>query len=205
MLEIFKKTVLAMLVICMVMLTVTTSKKAHAAADELVEQPTQEMAKAPVREYRPMEPATVEPQHTPSAMAMTTMEAMEQIIVEETEQAYLYNEEDMELMARTVHAEARGEEFEGKVAVAQVIINRYESGRFGDSIRRVVFARNQFAVSKKYDDECMQAVEAAVEEKLHPEDMYYFRVSKKKKWRNFVFYDRIGDHSFYCAKTQADE
>ena len=108
-------------------------------------------------------------------------------------------------MARTVSAEARGEHFEGKVAVAQVILNRYESGKFGNSIRKVVFARNQFAVSKKYDDECMEAVEAAVEENLHPEDMYYFRVSKKKKWRNFVFYDRIGGHSFYCAKPPRAE
>ena len=204
MLEIFKKTVLAMLVICMVMVTMTTSKKAHALADEQIEEPTEKLvAQALVPEYRPVSVAT-KSQHMPSAMAMTATEAMEQIIVEETEQAYLYNEEDMELMARTVYAEARGENFEGKVAVAQVILNRYESGRFGNSIKRVVFARNQFAVSKKYDDECMAAVEAAVEEKLHPEDMYYFRVSKKKKWRNFVFYDRIGDHSFYCAKPQAE-
>lgn len=196
-----------MLVICMVMLTMTTSKKAHALADVHIVEPAEMLAAhAPIERSAAQEPVKKEePQHMPSAMAMTSTEAMEQIVVEETEQAYLYNEEDMELMARTVYAEARGEEFEGKVAVAQVILNRYESGRFGDSIRRVVLAKNQFAVSKKYDDECMEAVEAAIEEKLHPEDMYYFRVSKKKKWRNFEFYDRIGNHSFYCAKPQEDE
>jgi spore germination cell wall hydrolase CwlJ-like protein len=56
-------------------------------------------------------------------------------------------------------------------------------------------------VSKKYNDESMAAVEAAIEgHGEFPEDMYYFQVSKRKRWHNFKYFDRIGNHSFYCAK-----
>jgi len=119
-------------------------------------------------------------------------------IAEETR--YQYSEEEKVYIARTVYAESRGEVFEGQVAVATVIMNRFESGKFGDSVKRVVFARNQFAVSKKYDDEIMKAVDAAIQRRGDfPEDLYYFQVSKRKKWYSFRFYARIGNHNFFQA------
>lgn len=114
--------------------------------------------------------------------------------------SYAYSEQEKAFIARVVYAEARGEIFEGKVAVAAVVLNRFESGRFGKTVKRVVFARNQFAVSRRYTAECMKAVEIAIDNKdAYPDDMYYFRVSKSKKWRNFDYFTRIGNHSFYCA------
>ncbi len=121
-------------------------------------------------------------------------------IEEETETEREYTDREKEMIAYVVYAEARGERFEGKVAVAQVVINRFESGRFGKSVKKVVYARSQFAVSKRYNKSCMDAVEHAIENRPHPENMYYFQVSKRKKWRNFVYYRRIGNHSFYCSK-----
>ena len=113
---------------------------------------------------------------------------------------YAYSEQEKAYIARVVYAEARGEKFEGKVAVAAVVLNRFESGLYGKSVKRVVFARNQFAVSKRYSAECLEAVEAAIDrDDTYPDDMYYFRVSKSKKWRNFDYHTRIGNHSFYCA------
>ena len=121
-------------------------------------------------------------------------------ISEVEDPSYEYNDEEKAYIARVVYAEARGESFEGKVAVAAVVLNRFESGEFGSTVKRVVFARKQFAVSKRYNDECLDAVNAAIEQDdAFPEDMYYFRVSKSKKWRSFEYYDRIGNHSFYCA------
>ena len=124
----------------------------------------------------------------------------EEKTIEQDEEAYVYNDDDKELIARVVYAESRGEKWDGKVAVAQVVLNRFESGRFGNSVKRVVFARHQFAVSKKYNDECMLAVEAAIEERPYPDNMFFFQVSKKTTWRNFVFYERIGNHNFFCSK-----
>ncbi|NLT97836.1 MAG: cell wall hydrolase [Christensenellaceae bacterium] len=114
--------------------------------------------------------------------------------------AHIYTEQEKAYIARVVYAEARGEPFEGKVAVAAVVLNRFESGRFGRTVKKVVFARNQFAVSRRYNAECMAAVNAAIDQRdAFPDDMYYFQVSKSKRWRNFKYYTRIGHHSFYCA------
>lgn len=51
--------------------------------------------------------------------------------------------EDLLLLARAIHAEARGESFEGQVAVGAVILNRLHSPHFPDSVREVVFQRSK--------------------------------------------------------------
>lgn len=43
------------------------------------------------------------------------------------------------LMARTIHAEARGEPFVGQVAVGAVIMNRVHSAKFPNSISGVIY------------------------------------------------------------------
>lgn len=48
----------------------------------------------------------------------------------------------LECLARNIYYEAGGEPFEGKVAVAQVTINRTESGVFPSDICRVVYQKN---------------------------------------------------------------
>jgi len=48
----------------------------------------------------------------------------------------------LECLARNIYYEAGGEPFEGKVAVAQVTINRSESGVFPSDICRVVYQKN---------------------------------------------------------------
>ena len=137
----------------------------------------------------------------PSATPASSEVSFRSILTAAEEASYEYSEEEKAYIARVVYAEARGEAFEGQVAVAAVVLNRFESGRFGKTVKRVVFARHQFAVSRKYNDESMAAVEAAIEQRGEfPEDMYYFQVSKRKRWRNFEYYDRIGNHSFYCAR-----
>ncbi|MCP3741493.1 cell wall hydrolase [Rossellomorea sp. BNER] len=48
------------------------------------------------------------------------------------------------LMAQIVHGEARGESYEGQVAVAAVILNRVESSEFPNTISNVIFQKNAF-------------------------------------------------------------
>lgn len=52
---------------------------------------------------------------------------------------------ETECLALSVYWEAKGEPLEGQLAVAQVILNRVERGRFGDSICGVVKAPRQFS------------------------------------------------------------
>lgn len=50
--------------------------------------------------------------------------------------------EDLLLLARAIYAEARGESFDGQVAVGAVILNRTHSPYFPDTIREVIMQRN---------------------------------------------------------------
>src|SRR5699024_11566530 len=50
-----------------------------------------------------------------------------------------YSQNDINLMANAVHGEARGEPYEGQVAVAAVILNRVESETFTNNISGGIF------------------------------------------------------------------
>lgn len=52
--------------------------------------------------------------------------------------------EDVHIIAKVVYGEARGESFEGQVAVAAVVLNRVESPDFPFTVSEVVFQRNAF-------------------------------------------------------------
>lgn len=55
-----------------------------------------------------------------------------------------YTAEDLEVLARVIHGEARGEPYVGQVAVGAVVMNRVKSTSFPNTIRAVVYAKNQF-------------------------------------------------------------
>lgn len=77
-------------------------------------------------------------------------------------------EDDLNLMAKIVYAESKGEPFEGKVAVASVILNRVLSPGFPDSIREVILQPNAFScvingeISVVPTEECYNAVYEAI-------------------------------------------
>jgi spore germination cell wall hydrolase CwlJ-like protein len=50
----------------------------------------------------------------------------------------------LDCLTRNIYWEAASEPFEGKVAVAQVTMNRVESGRFGKDVCGVVYQKNVF-------------------------------------------------------------
>lgn len=59
------------------------------------------------------------------------------------------NENDIVLMAQVVYAESRGEPYEGKVAVASVILNRLKDTTFPMCIDKVVKQNGAFSCVKK--------------------------------------------------------
>ncbi|MEH7380151.1 cell wall hydrolase [Bacillus sp. JJ1533] len=83
---------------------------------------------------------------------------------------YNFSAEELDLLARIVRAEAQAEPFEGKVAVAAVVLNRLESPKFPDTIQGVIYQRGQFqpvrngAINKPADEESKKAVRAALTE-----------------------------------------
>lgn len=59
------------------------------------------------------------------------------------QQALAEKLKQLECLAKNVYWEAASEPYEGKVAVAQVTMNRLESGRYGQTICQVVFQRSK--------------------------------------------------------------
>ncbi len=58
-----------------------------------------------------------------------------------------YSEEDLKLLACLVHAEAGSQSYEGKLAVANIVLNRVKSSKYPDSIKAVIYQPGQFSVA----------------------------------------------------------
>lgn len=77
-------------------------------------------------------------------------------------------QDDIYLMSQIVYAESKGEPFEGKVAVASVILNRVLSPNFPNTVEEVVFQRNAFScvidneINVSPSQECFDAVYEAI-------------------------------------------
>ena len=76
---------------------------------------------------------------------------------------------ELDLLARAVHAEAKGEPYEGKVAVAAVILNRVDHPEFPNTIAGVIYEPLAFQVvaNGTINQEPDEASRQAAYEALH--------------------------------------
>lgn len=90
-----------------------------------------------------------------------------QVFNSKQKQLYIL-QSDIDIMAKLVYAESRGEPFEGKVAVASVVLNRVMNSEFPNSIKEVIFQKNAFSCVKNNeivanpDKVCYDAVYEAI-------------------------------------------
>lgn len=134
-------------------------------------------------------------------------ETPEELTVEpEPENRYAelhFSDEDVYILACLVYHEARGESFEGQVAVVEVVLNRMLSDYFPDTVEEVVFQKYgdvwQFSpapylYSAEPDKEQYLAVHTAIEEREHilSEDTVYFSTAPYNDSLDMV----IGNHYF---------
>ncbi|HWO95902.1 MAG TPA: cell wall hydrolase [Bacillus sp. (in: firmicutes)] len=93
--------------------------------------------------------------------------------------------EDKDLLSRLVEAEAKGEPYQGKVAVAMVVLNRVASPEFPNSIHDVIYQQlenggYQFtpvgngAINQPASDESKRAVDEALANQDSANDALYF-------------------------------
>ena len=120
-----------------------------------------------------------------------------------------YDETDLYWMARIITAEARGESFEGQIAVGGVIMNRITSSEFPDTVYDVVFDRRygvQFtpaysgAIYNTPTESCIIAAKIALDGGNTAGDSLYFSSSSVGCWaaRSRPYTMTIGNHSFYA-------
>ncbi|AEF94339.1 spore cortex-lytic enzyme [Desulfotomaculum nigrificans CO-1-SRB] len=113
--------------------------------------------------------------------------------------------QDLYDLARVVYGEARGESFEGQVAVASVVLNRLRSGQFGHTVQDVIFQPWAFTAVHdgqfylEPDATAFQAVQAALSG-WDPTGgaLYYWNpVTATSPWVwNRPVVGRIGNHVF---------
>jgi uncharacterized protein YgiM (DUF1202 family) len=58
-----------------------------------------------------------------------------------------YSKEDLKLLACLIHSEAGTQSYEGKLAVANVVLNRVKSSKYPDTIKDVIYSPGQFSVA----------------------------------------------------------
>ncbi len=110
---------------------------------------------------------------------------------------------DIKRMAAIIWCEARGESYEGQVAVGTVVMNRVESSRFPNTIEGVISQKGQFSPYKsgKYalalsmenmQQSCIDAAIDVIVNGVRSGDWLFFRMKN-----GIIQGDIIGCHVFY--------
>lgn len=125
-----------------------------------------------------------------------------------------FSEEDVTMLANLIYCEARGESYDGKLAVASVVINRVLSSKYPDTVAGVIYQRGQFAPvtstrnsfveALAYDkaansNGCYQAAREAIGGITNVSNCVYFQTIAylEKVERLHVIRYAIGNHGFY--------
>lgn len=120
--------------------------------------------------------------------------------VMEQETLYDFSDEELEVLLRIVEAEAGGEDEDGRLLVANVVLNRVNSDSFPDTVTEVVFQKEgdvaQFspAYSGKYDrveisDTTISAVGRALKGEDISQGALYFVARKRADKGSLRWFD----------------
>lgn len=122
-----------------------------------------------------------------------------------------HTKRDLDCLAKNIYFEARGESRQGKIAVAQVTLNRVKHpGEFSKTICGVVYQKDQFSWTNlpkatvkdiQQWEESLHIAQGILRGKIFLEnfDALYFHANYvKPQWRSTKQYIRtIGKHIFY--------
>ncbi|MEG0692862.1 MAG: spore cortex-lytic enzyme [Oscillospiraceae bacterium] len=112
---------------------------------------------------------------------------------------------NVNLLARIISAEARGEPYSGQVAVGACVLNRVEHPSFPDTLSGVIYQGGAFTavVDGQFDQPIADSAYKAAKDALNGQDpsggaIYYFNPDKtSNKWmRSRPVIKRIGKHLF---------
>lgn len=118
---------------------------------------------------------------------------------------YGFTQSEIELLARTISAESRGEPYEGQVAVGAVILNRVEHPSFPNTIAGVVYQSGAFSCMDdgQIDEPVYESSKRAAIDALNGWDpsggaiYYYNPVTATNQWiRSRPIIVTIGAHVF---------
>lgn len=152
-----------------------------------------------------------QPEQTPSVPSAPSAPSIPPAPSEPSDPSASYDENDVYWLARIIEAEAGGESGEGKLAVANVVLNRVASGSYPDTIYDVIFNTKygtQFEPTSNgaiYNTPSEESIEAA-KRALSGENniggaLYFYNPSLVDAvWirTNCTYIQTIGCHNFYA-------
>lgn len=121
------------------------------------------------------------------------------------EPATAVDPDELALLAKLVQVEAGNESYEGKLAVASVVMNRVGSADFPDTVKDVIYAPHQFPPATnglmdkvKASEDCIKAARAALSgENNVPGGVYFFNAKREPgKLKLVEVVKVIGSHTF---------
>lgn len=136
---------------------------------------------------------------------------IEEIVIEKEVLVKINNTENMvynitsaerEMLARLVYLEANTESLECQKAIVSVVINRWQSGYWGDTLEDVVYYPNQFSPARLIDQTTptntnYQAVDYVLKNGTTVENfVLYFRASYHFDWSGYEPYCKIDNTCF---------
>lgn len=65
----------------------------------------------------------------------------------ELKSVYVYTEEELDLLARLIYSEGGIESYDTQLKIGSVVMNRVDDPAFPNTIREVIYQRNQFSVT----------------------------------------------------------
>lgn len=99
-------------------------------------------------------PVSVGEQSNPAVPANTVEEPIEPTPVSPTEETvaeitsvYSYTEEELDLLARLIYSEGGIESYDTQLKIGSVVMNRVDDSYFPNTIREVIYQKNQFSVT----------------------------------------------------------
>lgn len=147
---------------------------------------------------------------TPVSVCLVEEIVANQIVEEEEEtpqKIVELTEEEFNLLCRIIEAEAKGEPYEGKIAVGNVIINRMNNELFPNSLTDVIYAPRQFSpvangsINNIPSEDSISAANAVIYGEVMPEAeqaLYFWATYVNKS--NWVWTREklgiIGNHCF---------
>jgi len=149
----------------------------------------------------------------PETSAKPPVDSLGDLVTKITALPSIDLDEEMRCLATAVYYEAKGEPLEGQLAVAQVILNRVESGRFAGSICGVVYQRGQFSFTwdKRPDRPANSgmwrtaqaiAVIAATDNwrEIVPNATHFHATRVSPGWARLKRVASVGNHVFYAMR-----
>lgn len=171
------------------------NKKQSATTEQPATDKATTTEKATTEQPTTEQPTTEAPANNSTTVGTTTRDAI------------TLSDADINLMASVMTLECGGESYEGQLAVANVILNRYLSGAYGSTMSDVCYAPGQFSVvgtsSFNYyvqngaQASCLQAARDALAGNNNIGSYTQFRPVSNVNTGNLSSYTIIGNHVFF--------